>query len=431
MPNIYLETYGCSANQNDSEIMAGILESAGCVIVLKPELADVIIVNTCIVKGKTLSNMYNVLGKFHSEFPEVKLIIAGCLPQTELELPFDASTIGPHNIKDIALVVARALEGRIVNATDNSFETKLGLPKIKRNKAINIVQILEGCYGNCAYCIVKQAKPTLHSFPQKDILKEINSGLRNGAKEIWLTSQDNSAYGLDENDTTKLPELLNEIDKIPGKFLVRVGMMNPNNLLPVLDETIEAFKSEKIFKFIHIPVQSGNDDVLKLMGRKYSIEDFTAIIKAFRRKIPKITLSTDIICGFPGESEAQFHDSVKLVLETKPDIVNISRFTPMPNTKAEEMPHQIHGSITKKRSQWLTDVCYKISYEQNKKWEDWNGEIYVDEIGKNNTIVGRNPSYKPVVLKEHKHLFGKFIKVEVKEAMPTYLKAEITAKAQN
>ncbi len=417
MVKIYIESYGCSANLNDAEIMAGLLEKSGFLIVTNPEIADVIIVNTCIVKSKTQTKMYKVIRDLAKQFPHKKLIIAGCLPQVKLELPVNnVSLIGPHNIKDIVKVVDLAVKGKNVELIDKNKQLKLMLPKISKNPVVNIVQILEGCTGNCSYCIVKQAKPVLFSFPEELILKEVKAGLKNNAKEVWITSQDNAAYGLENNKNSKLPELLKNIDKIQGKFLVRVGMMNPNNVLPILDELIDSYKSKKIFKFIHIPVQSGNNEILKLMNRKYKVEDFKKIIKKLREQIPEITISTDIICGFPSETEKQFNDSLDLIKEIKPDVINISRFGPRPNTLAEKMPNQVHGSITKKRSTKLTNLFNKTALEKNKSWIGWKGEILVDEIGKNKTMVGRNFAYKPVVIKANKKFLGKFVEVEIKDA---------------
>ena len=424
MVKVYIQTYGCSANLNDAEIMAGLLEKSGFLIVTIPEIADIIIVNTCIVKSKTQTKMYKVIRDLAKKYPHKKLIIAGCLPQVKLELPVNnVSLIGPHNIKDIVKVVDSSIKGKNIELIDKDKQVKLMLPKISKNPVVNIVQILEGCNGNCSYCIVKQAKPVLFSFPEELILKEVKAGLKSNAKEVWITSQDNAAYGLENNKNSKLPELLKSIDKIQGKFLVRVGMMNPNNIIPVLDELINSYKSEKIFKFLHIPVQSGNDEILELMNRKYKVKDFKKIVNEFRKQIPEITISTDIICGFPSETEQQFTDSLSLIKEIKPDVLNISRFGARPGTLAEKMPKQVHGSTTKERSTKLTNLFNKIALEKNRSWIGWKGTILFDEIGKNNTLIGRNFAYKPVVVKADNNLLGKFVNVEIKEASPYDLRA--------
>ena len=182
--------------------------------------------------------------------------------------------------------------------------------------------------------------------------------------------------------------------------------------MPILNKLIKAYKSDKIFKFLHIPVQSGNNEVLKAMNRYYRIEDFKKIIKAFRKTFPRITISTDIICGFPGETEKQFNDSLKLIKETKPSVLNISRFWSRPGTKAEKLK-QIPGWIIKERSRALTKLFHEIALEQNRKWINWKGAVLIDEKGKNNTWVGRNLSYKPVIIKGN-HKLGDIVKVKIK-----------------
>jgi len=202
------------------------------------------------------------------------------MPQV-LKLPAEVSAIGPHNIEDIVEVVNLTVKGKFVNYTNKESAIKVSLPKLNKNKVIDIIQILEGCNGNCSYCIVKHVKPTLFFFPKHEIVNEVKNAVDKGCKEIWITSQDNGAYGLENNDISQLPSLLRKIVSIPGEFFVRVGMMNPNNILPMLDELIEVFKSDKLFKFIHIPVQSGNNDILTKMNRKYSVNEFMKIVNEF------------------------------------------------------------------------------------------------------------------------------------------------------
>ena len=258
------------------------------------------------------------------------------MPQV-LKLPAEVSAIGPHNIEDIVEVVNLTVKGKFVNYTNKESAIKVSLPKLNKNKVIDIIQILEGCNGNCSYCIVKHVKPTLFFFPKHEIVNEVKNAVDKGCKEIWITSQDNGAYGLENNDISQLPSLLRKIVSIPGEFFVRVGMMNPNNILPMLDELIEVFKSDKLFKFIHIPVQSGNNDILTKMNRKYSVNEFMKIVNEFRKTIPKITISTDVICGFPSETYEQFEDTLDLINEIKPDHLNISRFGARPGTAAQNM----------------------------------------------------------------------------------------------
>ncbi|MFC1769139.1 radical SAM protein, partial [Nanoarchaeota archaeon] len=194
----------------------------------------------------------------------------------------------------------------------------------------------------------------------------------------------------------------------------RVGMMNPQYLLPILDDYISIFKNPKVYKFLHIPVQSGSDEVLKKMSREYSVRDFKEIVKKFREEIPDITISTDIICGFPEE---------ELVEDIEFDVLNISKFAPRANTKAARMK-QLSGEVIKERSRRMTELYLKYAEKRNSNWIGWEGDIVIDEVGKDNTMVGRNYAYKEVVLKS-KHSLGEKVKVKIKKATPFYLGAEL------
>jgi len=413
MAKIFIKTFGCPANYNNSEIMAGLLIEAGHSIAKKPENSDLIIINTCTVKqsteNKVKKNIINFL-KLNK-----KMIIAGCMPGVQkdmlIKIAPNASFAGVHHAKDIVKIADKTLKGNLVYLTGKRNETKLNLPELRRNKIIQIIQISEGCNGKCTYCIVKLAKGKLFSYPEDEIVKQVNSAVKDGCKEVWLTSQDTAAYGQDIN--TNLVLLLKKIVVIEDDFKVRIGMMDPNNLILILDDLIKVMKSDKIFKFLHIPVQSGNDEILKKMKRPYTVNEFKKIIKKLRKEIPEITISTDIICGFPGETEEQFNDSIKLIKEIKPDVLNISRFWPRPGTEAALMKNQVHGGIKRERSQLITKEFNKICTEKNKKWLGWEGEILVDEIGQEGSFICRNYCYKPVVIKSKKNLLGKKVNVKI------------------
>ena len=351
MAKIFIKTFGCSANYNNSEIMAGLLIEAGHKIIDKSKDAELVIVNTCTVKLPTENRVKRSIRNFLKL--NKKIIVAGCMPEVQKDMLKNISPklsfVGVHHTKKIVNAVNNVINGSLVDLTGKRNETKLNIPVKRKNSIIQIIQISEGCNGMCTYCIVRLAKGKLFSYPEEEIIKQAKSAVKGGCKEIWLTSQDNSAYGQDIN--TNLVSLLEKIISIKGDFKIRIGMMDPNNLILILDDLIKLIKSDKIFKFFHIPVQSGNDDILKKMERPYTIKEFKKIIKKLRKETPEITISTDIICGFPSETEEQFNDSVKLIKEIKPDVLNISRFWPRPGTKAALMKNQVHGRITKKRSQ--------------------------------------------------------------------------------
>ena len=407
---VCIETYGCSANINNSEIIAGILAKAKHKIVDAKD-ADLIIINTCIVKGPTENRMIK-------RMQEIKkpIIVCGCMVDAQAEtikkIRNDAILVGLNSLHDLAKAIKQKKD-----FIAKEREIKLKLPKKSRNKAVEIIQIAEGCLGNCSYCITKIAKGKLFSYPEDLIADAVK---KSKAREIWLTSQDCGAYGNDIG--TNLPSLLKKILKIKKDFLLRIGMMNPNHLLKFGDELIKIYKDKRIFKFLHIPVQSGNDDILLKMNRNYKADDFVEIVEKFRENFPQITIATDIICGFPGETEEQFEDSVKLVEKTKPDVLNISKFWPRSKTLAANM-RQVDIEARNNRSIKMKELSVAITSEKNKSWLGWEGDAYVDETRENGNIVGRNFAYKQIVLPEAKKtMLGKSIKCRIVETGINYLK---------
>lgn len=423
---VYVESYGCTANKYDLEIMLAYLKGAGYKTARTPESADVLLVNTCGVKRPTEDR---VLWRLRTlSRLDKPLIVAGCLPKINLSAirkvaPRYSAVMDPHSVDKILLAVRAAERGGKNRVFFSEVpRVKPELPKVRVNELVEIVQIAEGCTGSCAFCCVRFARGKLFSYPKEIVVDRVRRAVREGAREIWITAQDTGAYGKDIE--TDLVELLEGVCGINGKFFVRVGMMNPFHVPRMLRHLIKVYKSEKVFKFLHLPVQSGDDGVLRRMNRFYSVDDFKNIVCAFRKEIPRITLATDVICGFPGESEAAFERSMSLVEEIKPDVLNVSKFFPRPGTPAEDM-EQFPGWRVKERSRRMAALFRRICTERNRAWVGWRGEVFVDERGKGGSWVGRNFAYKPVVIKSEEKLFGKFLQMRVKEAFPTYLLAEM------
>jgi MiaB-like tRNA modifying enzyme len=426
--NVYIESYGCSANLNNSEIISGLLQSAGLFIVSNPKIADLAIINTCIVKGPTEERMRARIKELARKFGS-RMIVSGCMPDAlsdEIKkISPKASLIGSHYLHEIRNAIKKISQGKIVCLRGQKNEVKLCVPKINKNKVIGITQILEGCLGNCSYCITRQAKGRLFTYPQEKIIENIRNDLKNGCKEIWLTSQDNAAYGLDEGKA-KLPELLNEIFNLKGKFFVRLGMMNPNHVLKILDELVECYKNEKMFKFVHIPLQSGSDKVLNDMEREYRASDFIRIIKKFRKEFSNITLSTDIIVGYPTETEKDFQETLKIIREAKPDILNISKFWPREKTEAAKL-EQLDAKEVKGRATEAMEIHKIIALEENRKMINWRGMCLVDRHGFDNTYLARNRDYKLIAL-NGKNLLGRFLNAKIKAVTPHYLFGDVIEK---
>ncbi|MEM5782299.1 MAG: tRNA (N(6)-L-threonylcarbamoyladenosine(37)-C(2))-methylthiotransferase, partial [Candidatus Aenigmatarchaeota archaeon] len=423
MLKIYIESYGCSASQAESEIMAGLLNEAKFDIVKNENEANLIIIVTCYVKSSTEQKILFRIRELQELYPEKKLIIAGCMPEgiynKLIKIAPKVSLVSTHHIKEIVKAVQKTLEEKRVEYLGKSKEIKLCLPKIRKNPIINIVPISSGCNSACSYCCVKFAKGGLFSYPVEIIIKEIENSLREGCKEIWLTAQDTASYGLDLGNFY-LPTLLKEIAKIPNNFFVRVGMMNPKNVLKILSDLIEAYKSKKIYKFLHLPVQSGDDEILEKMNRNYKVKDFEMIVKEFKKNF-KFQLWTDIIAGYPGESEEQFKNTINLIKKIKPDYVNISKFGARPKTEASKLK-PLPSKIVKERSEIVSSIAKEIFLEKNKEWLNWEGETLVSEIGKKpNQYIGRNFAYKPILIESKENILGRLINVKIYDFTSTYL----------
>jgi len=412
-------TYGCPTNVADSEIMAGLLHRNGFGLVENSEKSDLNIINTCTVKMPTEQRMiYKIRKLTETKKP---LIVAGCMPLTNRktieEIFPQASMPGPHSIDKIVLATIATLQGRKVVSIEGGKKPKVCLPRLRKNSVIWIVPISAGCTSNCTYCSVKLARGKLFSYPSDLIVKEAKQAIQDKYKELYVTSQDNSCYGKDIGEN--LPDLLNKICRIQGKIFIRVGMMNPTHTKAILDKLLIAYKNKEIFKFLHLPVQSGSNRILKEMKRGYKVEDFVEMVEKFRKHFPSITIATDIIVGFPGETEEDFKKTINLVKKVRPDVVNISKFGPRPGTEAAKM-EQLDRKIVNKRSGFLHKLVKKISLENNERWISWKGEILIDEKIEGG-FVGRNFAYKPVILKTKENLFGKFVDVEIIDVSPNCL----------
>jgi len=409
--NLYFETYGCSANQNNTEIMYGLVVKASHKIVENPGEADVVIINTCIVKGPTETKIRRRIQDLQKL--NKPIIVAGCMPDVrsqELRLK-NVYLLGVKHIKDLSKLLSS-----FQSCLSQNCEIKISTEKIHKNPVVGITQISEGCLGACAFCATKLAKGSLYSFPEDYILASVKSDLEKGCKEIWLTSQDLASYCLDTGKP-KLPELLKKILALPYDFYLRLGMMNPNNVMKIKCELLEIFKNEKVYKFLHIPVQSGSNNILKAMNRFYTREDFLTLVNEFRKEIPNITLSTDIIVGFPQENEQDFNETLDLLKEVKPEFLNLSKYCAMKGTSASELK-QVSREIVIKRA-IETQKLYK-SLQDNSKWLGWQGKVLVNEKSKGR-FFARNLYYKRIFVGLKENLFGKFVEAKVKETKKNFL----------
>jgi threonylcarbamoyladenosine tRNA methylthiotransferase CDKAL1 len=394
----WIEAYGCSSSMNDSEIISGILRNEGYLISETPYDSSVNIIVTCSVKDATEHRMLHrieELTKLGSP-----LVVAGCLPKADRRkveaLNPTASLMGPNTIAKVTEVVGSAISDRKqVELEVNESLPKLNIPKIHLNRVVSIVQIASGCLSECSFCQTKLVKGNLRSYRPGDIIRQIKSDIKQGCKEIWLSSTDNGCYGRDIG--SNLASLLLQCCELDGEFKIRIGMMNPMYIPQLLSPLLDIFlHKNKVLKFLHIPVQSGSDRILRRMRRSHSALTFMKGVQFFRERIPKITIATDIIVGYPSETEEDFQQTVDLITKTEPDIVNISKYSARPGVLASS-EKKVPSHITKRRTHTMDKLAKEISSARNSQWVGWSGEIVIDEV-KDKFIQGRNFAYKPVVL---------------------------------
>ena len=311
--------------------------------------------------------------------------------------------MGPQSLDKTLQVIDASLHGQKVVALEDSMSTKVNLPRLRLNPAVSIIEISSGCLSECSFCQTKLAKGTLRSYRIGEIVRQMEDDIAANCKEIWLTSTDNGCYGMDLK--TDLVDFLENCSNVEGDYKIRVGMMNPMYIPRFLDRLISLYRNnDRIFKFLHMPVQSGSERILQKMKRGHTAKIFLDVVREMRKKIPEITIATDIITGFPSESERDFEETLNLIEESQPDVINSSKYSPRPGTVASKYP-KVDTSIVKERSTRLHDTIKKTSMTRNLMWKGWKGEVLIDEILDNGEIQGRNYAYRPVImnLPENQH----------------------------
>ena len=401
----YVESYGCTMNFGEGRKLSRDMASLGYSEADSAEDADIVILNTCTVVETTEKKMLTRISELKKMGKEV--IVTGCMAKVQ-----------PKRI-EIRLPESLILPPSDYHAFANEVADKYGvagppLPIIQGPDAI--LPIAQGCLGNCTYCITKFARGRLQSYPSGELKAEFDRFIDSGAKEVLVTAQDTACYGADTH--TDLPELLRSMLRKEGDYRIRIGMMNPNHLSKILNGLIETMDDERMYRFLHIPIQSGSDDVLKRMNRGYGASDFMELVDSLRSAIPEISIATDIITGFPGETDRDHELTMDLVKDLRADTLNITRFSSRPGTEAAQM-EQLHGRILKERSTELTELKNQVEYDVNKRLIGQRFRALATEVGKEGTIV-RTEYYRPVVIRDEVPL-GTFLDVEVTDCRSTYL----------
>ncbi|KAL0360042.1 UNVERIFIED_CONTAM: Threonylcarbamoyladenosine tRNA methylthiotransferase [Sesamum radiatum] len=409
---IYMKTFGCSHNQSDSEYMAGQLSAFGYNLTESQDEADLWLINTCTVKSPSQSAMDTLISKCRSA--KKPLVVAGCVPQGSRDLKEleGVSIVGVQQIDRVVEVVEETLKGHEVRLLTRKTLPALDLPKVRRNKFVEILPINVGCLGACTYCKTKHARGHLGSYTVDSLVGRVRTVIADGVKEIWLSSEDTGAYGRDIG--VNLPVLLNSlVAELPsdGSAMLRIGMTNPPYILEHLKEIAEVLRHPSVYSFLHVPVQSGSDTILTAMNREYTVGEFRTVVDTLIELVPGMQIATDIICGFPGETDEDFEQTVNLIKEYQFPQVHISQFYPRPGTPAARMK-KVPSNVVKKRSRELTTV-----FESFMPYVGMEGKIeriWITDIATDGShLVGHTKGYIQVLVVGPETMLGTSAMVKI------------------
>ncbi len=413
---IAIETFGCSANAADGDTLAALLEQAGHVVLVEngeggakeKDLKDLVILNTCTVKDASFRSFERRLAELESA--GMRVVVAGCIPSAHpgLKLWRGRVILGVDNLADIAKAVERAAAGeeaQFLGAAPRA--DRLELPSRPQCGVIEIVPISQGCLSQCSFCETRFARGRLVSYPIDSIARRIEAALNRGAREIWLTSQDTAAYGHDAG--LRLRDLLARLRRLyadyraregeNADFRIRLGMANPLYLRDQWEDVAESLAGPPFFRFLHFPLQSGSDAVLDLMNRGYRAAEWIELCQRFLARVPDLTLATDIIVGFPGETEEDFRATLAALEAIRPPVVNRSKFCPRPNTMSARMTKlRVHGAVIHERSARLDKVVRRIVDESLDAGLGRVEHCLVDQCRRAGSVLARTESYRPVAI---------------------------------
>ncbi len=394
----YIKTYGCSLNQADSEIAKSVLGCAGIGAAESIDDSDIVIINSCTVKSATAQKILYELDNFRKAGR--KTIVTGCMAGANrdlIEKHFPEAGIVttqnidmlPDAVKGMVIGKKQVIDGR------RKLDRATLFPR-SGTGTIAKVPISDGCLSACTFCETKHARGPLNSFPEGSILNAVRYSIASGASEIDLSSQDCAAYGRDMG--SNITGLMERIEATEGDFKVRVGMMNPEHMGDYLDDMLSIMeRSNKFYRFVHVPIESGSDRVLKDMKRRYSVSDVESMIGRIRARLRDVTVETDIIVGFPTETEGDFDDTAEFIERAKPDVTNISRFGARPHAPASKM-QQLSRETVNRRSNDLSRIVRKVQREINETHIGKTHDTLITETTES-SHNGRNMAYKQIVVR--------------------------------
>ncbi len=441
----YILTMGCSLNENDSEKLSGIVTKMGYTKTENIEEANLILFNTCCIRENAEERLFGKLGeaKKYKEKNNAIIAIGGCMMQEKhiveklhKSYPYVDIIFGTHTLHKVPEDIYKILvdNGRLEDVLDIDGEVIEGLP-IKRDDNIKaLVTIMNGCNNFCTYCIVPYVRGRERSRHPKDILEEIEGLAKQGYKEIMLLGQNVNSYlrsekwkekGLDYNGINSFATLLRAINKIDGIERIRFISPHPKDFT---EDVIEAIRDcEKICNFIHLPIQSGSSNILKTMNRKYTKESYLELVNKMREKIPGVKFSTDIIVGFPGETEEDFEDTLDVVRKVNFEQVFMFIYSRRVGTPADKMENQIPEEIKHKRFERLKDLVESQIDSNNKEYIGTTQKVLIEGYSKNDSskLTGRTESNKVVILDGKDEFIGKMLEVKIISEHKWYLKGSL------
>ncbi|XP_048363977.1 threonylcarbamoyladenosine tRNA methylthiotransferase isoform X1 [Sphaerodactylus townsendi] len=425
---IWIRTWGCSHNSSDGEYMAGQLAAYGYKITENASEADLWLLNSCTVKNPAEDHFRNSIKK--AQEGKKKVVLAGCVPQAQPRQEYlqGLSIIGVQQIDRVVEVVEETIKGHSVRLLGQKKDNgkrlggaRLDLPKIRKNPLIEIISINTGCLNACTYCKTKHARGNLASYPIQELVDRAKQSFQEGVCEIWLTSEDTGAYGRDIG--TDLPTLLWKlVEVIPEGAMLRLGMTNPPYILEHLEEMAKILNHPRVYAFLHVPVQTASDSILMDMKREYCVADFERVVDFLKEKVPGITIATDIICGFPGETDDDFQETMKLVEKYKFPSLFINQFYPRPGTPAAKM-HQVPAQIKKQRTKELSSLFHSYNPYDHKIGERQK-VLVTEESFDSKFYVGHNQFYEQVLVPKNPEFMGKMVEVDIYEAGKHFMRGQ-------
>jgi len=437
----YIRTYGCQMNEHDTEVMAGILMNLGFEATTEAEDADVILLNTCAIRENAENKVFGEIGHLKAlkmEKPDLILGVCGCMPQQESVVnrilqkhPQVDLIFGTHNIHRLPILLKEAYYSKemVVEVLSKEGDIIENLPRVRKGKISAWVNVMYGCDKFCTYCIVPYTRGKERSRMPQDIIEEVRQLAREGYKEVTLLGQNVNAYGKDFDFEYGLGHLMDEIRKIDIPR-IRFTTSHPRDFDDHLIEVLA--KGGNLVEHIHLPVQHGNSDILKLMGRVYTREQYLELVRKIKEAIPNVVLTTDIIVGFPNETEEQFEDTLSLYREVEFDSAYTFIYSPREGTPAARMKDNVPMEVKKERLQRLNELVSEIALKKNKQYENKVVEVLVQGESKKNpdVLTGYTRGNKVVHFKGPKSLIGELVDVRIVNAKTWTLDGELVEVAE-